>query len=97
MLGYIDNFYEKNNFLNTKNFKIVWNGNFLWVCNFIKVLEYSMQLVKLKICNNCIIIEGDNIIIKMLDKKEIILQGDIYKVYLKKCNKANENEKSTKI
>lgn len=57
------------------NYKVLMCGEYLWITNYIKLLEYSENVVRLKVKNNVLQIHGINICIKMLEKKEIVLSG----------------------
>ena len=83
MFGYIDNFSDGivNDF---GQFKIVWNNNLIWITNYIKIEKYEKNKIVFKVKNNRLIIEGADIFIKMLGKKEIVLSGKFNAVYMEK-------------
>jgi len=66
-----------------KSYKVAFiDGGGVLVSNFQKILNYSPNLLVLKVKNNVINIEGIGIEIKELSKDEIIAKGKINKVYL---------------
>jgi len=85
MFGYVDNFSDGiiNDF---GQFKIVWNNNLIWITNYIKIEKYEKDKIIFKIKNNKLIIEGADIFIKMLNKKEIVLSGKFNVVFLEKLS-----------
>ena len=93
-MDYID---ELNVLDDISNYKLVLCKNSLWITNFIKIMDYTTSAIRLKIKDNVLVIEGVNFKIKMLDKKELILQGRFNKIYLEKEYKVNECEESIKI
>lgn len=87
MVGYIN---ELLGMKNLDSYKIVWGDEVIWIANYIKIIEYSKERVKLKVKNNVLIIEGCDISIDMLEKKELMLKGKINNVYLEKPFKVDE-------
>ena len=76
----------------SKDFKIILvGGKVIEIINYIKILTYSSAFVCLKIVNNEINIEGSNLIIKELSKKDMVISGNINKVYLSR-EILNENK-----
>ena len=77
------------------NFKILLCDNCIWITNYIKIMEYSTEIIRLKVKNNVLVIEGVEIQIKMLDKKELVLSGKINNIFLEKPYKVEQkNEKN---
>ena len=72
------------------NYKVLICGNLIWVTHYIKIMEYSEKFVKLKIKDNALIIKGVGLKIKMLDKKEIILNGEFDNIFLEKPHDKGE-------
>ena len=79
MVGYLG---ELDVIKDFSNFKVLLCDNCVWITNYIKIIEYSKEQVRLKVKNNILVIAGVDINIKMLDKKEIILQGKINNIFL---------------
>ena len=68
------------NEINNK-FKIIYlGGDILYVSNYIKLLDYGCEKVVLKVKGNTIEILGLSLVIKLLNKKEILISGKIYSV-----------------
>lgn len=64
-------------------YKIIQIGSRLVeVINFIKILSYGTEMITLKVKDNEINIEGSNLEIKELDRKDIIIAGNINKIFL---------------
>ena len=83
MYGYVDNFSD--GIINDLGqFKIVWNSNLIWITNYIKIEKYEKNKIVFKIKNNKLIVEGVDIFIKMLNKKEMVLSGKFNSVFLEK-------------
>ena len=73
------------------DFKIIFlGGKVIEVLNYIKILTYSKDLIILKVKNNEVAIEGKDLQIKEMCKKDIIVVGLISKVYLLKEVKNHE-------
>lgn len=51
------------------------------VQNFIKILSYTVNKVVFKIKNDEIVVEGENFKIAEMGVKDVILTGEIYKIY----------------
>ncbi len=66
------------------SFNINWLGEIVYVNNFIKILAYSSESVALKVKNNVINVNGQNLVIAQLSPKEIVLKGEITSVNLDK-------------
>lgn len=66
-------------------------GKAVVVNNYLKILTYSSNHIVLKIKEDELIIEGRDIIIKQLSKKDICLVGNIAGVYF--AREVRENEK----
>lgn len=68
-----------------KEYKIIYiGGRIVEILNFIKILCYSNEQIALKVKNNVINIEGSKLNIKELSKKDIVVGGNINKIYLSK-------------
>ncbi|MBP5651312.1 MAG: YabP/YqfC family sporulation protein [Clostridia bacterium] len=88
MFNYLDELYELSS-CKTSDFAdkfklIMLSNNVLYISGFLKVLSYSDELVVLKVKNDEIYIEGKNMDIKSLDKGEIIIKGNVVKIYMSK-------------
>lgn len=73
--------------------KVVLYDNFLWITNYIKINQYSADEIRLKIKNNVLVIQGVDMKINMLEKKELILEGKFNSLFLEKFHKGQKNEK----
>ncbi len=62
----------------------VINNSVVNVTGYKKIINYSTEMVTLSVKKNELIIEGENLKIKELDKGNIVLVGKIYKIYLSK-------------
>lgn len=83
MFGYLDNFSD--GIINDgSKFKLVWNNNLIWLTNYIKIDKYERDIIIFKVKDNRLIIEGDSIFIKMLNKREVVVSGKFNAVYLEK-------------
>lgn len=80
----IENMDDSNLFKEFSDIKVVWINGSVWITNYTKIIEYSCELVRLKIKNNIVRISGINMSIKMLEKKEILLSGKIDTIELEK-------------
>jgi len=67
-------------------------GNILVINNYIKILSYSIKRIVLKIKDNELIVEGDNITIKQLDNRDISLVGNFARISF-----ANEVKKYVQV
>lgn len=64
-----------------KDVKIILiGGKALYVSNYKKIVTYSKESIDLRVKGDIIHISGENMIIKQLDKNEIIISGKIYGV-----------------
>ncbi len=68
-------------------------GKALVINNYIKILSYSTSHIVLKIKNDELIIDGKDIMIKQLDKKDLCLVGQIAQVGFAKEVKEYEKDK----
>lgn len=67
------------------DFRLIYvGGKFVQVINYLKILTYNSNLLLLKIMDNQLVVEGTNLIIEELNKREILLKGKINKIYLNK-------------
>lgn len=65
----------------SKDVKVVMISNkILHISNFIKILDYNKEKLVLKINKNTLEIEGSNLTISLINKGEIIVKGDIFKI-----------------
>ena len=65
-------------------------GKVIVVNNYIKIISYSPVAVVLKVKHDELVIEGSDIYIKELNKKDITLAGEITNVYFAREVKKNE-------
>ncbi len=63
---------------------VVINNNIVNISGYKKILTYSTEKVALSVKKNELIIEGNDLKIKELDKGNIVLVGKINKIYLNK-------------
>ena len=74
--------------------KVMLLGNrILWITNYVKILSYSNAKISLKIKGNVLHIEGLELYIKLLEKRELVIAGKINRVYLEKEFVGEKNEK----
>lgn len=67
----------------TKNFKLIWFGvTGLYIANYKKIIDYSKQKVVLKISNNTLEVIGQELIISLINKGEILIKGSINSISL---------------
>lgn len=60
------------------DFKIIQIGSrVIYVSNYIKIIDYSVEKVVLKIKNNTFEINGSDLFISQINKKEIVIKGNI--------------------
>ena len=59
-------------------------GKILVINNYLKIITYSTSKVVLKAKDNVLNIEGENIVIKELNKNSICLVGNIINLYFSK-------------
>lgn len=60
-------------------FKIIQIGNgVIYVSNYIKLLDYTLDKIALKVKDGVLEIVGENMVIKQINKKEILISGVIY-------------------
>lgn len=61
-----------------KDVKIIFiGGKALYVSNYKKIVTYGKESIDLRVKGDIIHISGENMIIKQLDKNEIIISGKI--------------------
>ena len=66
-----------------KDFKVIMISNkVIYVSNYIKILDYSTEKVVLKVHNNILEIQGDNLFISQINKSEIVIKGIIDAYFL---------------
>ena len=75
------------------SFKVVLYDNCMWITNYIKINQYMSDEIRLKVKNNVLVIQGLDMRIKMLEKREMILEGKFYGIFLEKFHKGENNEK----
>lgn len=63
----------------TSDYKIIMLSNkVLYLCNFIKILDYSDTKIAIKVKRNkSLTILGKNLYICQINKREIVIKGDI--------------------
>lgn len=62
-----------------KDFKAVQIGRrAIYICNYNRIIDYSLNKIVLKSHENTLEVSGDNLQISQLNKKEIVIRGDIY-------------------
>ena len=74
---------------NSTTFSVI-DGKVLVVNNYKKILTYSKDFISLKIKDNELNIEGNQIRIKELNKSDISFVGNINKIYFAKEVKTDE-------
>ncbi len=57
-------------------------GKLLYVQNYLKIISYSKERMVLKTKKDIINIEGVNLLIKELEKKNLVVSGKITNVFL---------------
>lgn len=76
----------------SKEFKVIMLGNkLLHITNYLKILDYSKESISLKVKKNILNVIGSDLIISQINKREIIIKGEIYSFSL-----GDHNEKSEK-
>ena len=77
-----------------KDFRVIWiGGNCAHIINYTKILTYTDTSLILKIPKNQLVIEGFNFEIKELNKREILINGNINRFELSRSiihTKSNE-------
>lgn len=65
----------------SKDIKVIMVSNkVLYIANFIKILDYSKERLVLKIHKNTLEISGIDMSISLINKREIIIKGQILNV-----------------
>lgn len=67
-----------------KQTKIFWYSGVVVVNEYKRLLTYTNENIVVSTKNNRLNIEGTNIIIKQISKNELIVKGNISKVYFEK-------------
>ena len=66
-----------------KDFKIIMISNkVMFVSNYIKILDYSEEKLVLRVYNNILEIQGENLFISQINKSEIVIKGRIDAYFL---------------
>ena len=74
-----------------KDFKVIMISNkVIYVSNYIKILDYSTQKIILKVHNNILEIQGDDLFISQINKSEIVIKGIIDAYFLGVNNAKNK-------
>ncbi len=61
-----------------RDFKLIQLGNkIIYVSNFIKIIDYSAEKLVLKVTKNTLEITGTDLYISMINKKEIVIKGNL--------------------
>lgn len=61
-----------------KKFKVVQVGeNIIYISNYMKLLDYSLNKIALKVKKDILEINGENLKISLMNKKEIVINGKI--------------------
>ena len=75
------------------DYKIIYiGGKIIEILNYVKIIKYNENLIILKAKDNEINIEGFDLQIKELCKKDIVIVGSINKIYLSREYKNNEKK-----
>lgn len=62
----------------SKDFKVIQIGRkAIYICNFSKVLDYTNEKIVLKLRKGALQINGNALFISQINKKEIVVKGDI--------------------
>ena len=71
---------DSNDVSNMVSFSCI-GGKIVSINNYIKIVAYSPSRIVLKTKNDELIIEGDSISIRELNKRDISVSGNIIKIY----------------
>lgn len=72
------------NFLKDQDYYIDIFKNFFHVYDYISLITLTSNLIEIKLKEFNLVIEGDNLVVKNMDKKEILIKGTINLVRFKR-------------
>lgn len=76
-----DNMLDKlDNYLNDKKFKIVLEENSLYIANYSRIISLEEQYISILTKNKRISITGNNLSLKKILEKELLIEGNINKI-----------------
>jgi len=67
-------------YLNKEEYYIIIYSNFIYIYKYIDILKFTDSFISLKLDKFKINISGSNLLITKLEKKELLIKGNINKV-----------------
>jgi len=72
-----------NNYLFENDYKIVFTDNYINIQNYEEIINFSLNLIEIKINNKKVSIEGNNLTISKMIKNEVLIKGTVYNISIK--------------
>ena len=72
-----------NNYLFENDYKIVLTDNYINIQNYEEIINFSLNLIEIKINNKKVSIEGNNLTISKMIKDEVLIKGTVYNISIK--------------
>ena len=68
------------NYLRNEDYYIILYSNYVYIYNYDEILVFTDKNISLKVDKVILNIVGDNLLITKLEKKELLIKGNIYKL-----------------
>ena len=68
------------NYLRGEEYYIILYSNFIYIFNYKEINKFTDQFISLKLENMKVNIHGNDLLITKLEKKELLIKGNILKV-----------------
>ncbi|MBE5736404.1 MAG: hypothetical protein E7356_03505 [Clostridiales bacterium] len=78
----------------SKDFKIIWIGiGSLYICNYRKLVDYNTDRIVISTAYGAIEVVGDNLVLRQINKGEMIVSGEIISISRGGVNGKKEKSK----
>ena len=68
------------NYLRNEEYYIILYSNYLYIYNYQEIVLFSNSIIKIKIKDFILEVNGNNLLITKMEKKELLIKGSILKL-----------------
>ena len=68
------------NYLRNEEYYIILYSNYLYIYNYQEIVLFSNSIIKVKIKDFILEVIGNNLLITKMEKKELLIKGNILKL-----------------
>lgn len=67
-------------YLRNESYYIILYSNYVYIYNYDEILSFTDKIINIKVNSLFLKVFGDNLLITKLEKNELLIKGDIYKL-----------------